>query len=183
MTVTDEDGTPAEVQFAENATEENLGNEGFGDQAGEFFFDDFDVYCGNCPEEDVDDTDKSPEHNRMDDEEFEGDLPKSDNVTNKESNSDSSLTDGTVDLSQSGENSGSHANDISEVALTPRGSQLKDDLDISDVAELGEDVLRHSTPSEFVVTTADEVHTTPGLLERTADSTEVFANVTTNDSP
>lgn len=178
LTVTDENGTPAEVEFAENATEKSLGKEGFGDQAGDFFFDDFDVYYGDRPSEAVDNIDEVSERYRMANEEIEGDLTKSDAVTNKESNSDSSLTDGAVDLSQTGGNSGSHVNDISEVALTPRVSKLKDDFDISDDSELEKDVLRHSTPTELVATTADNVNTTPDLLERTTDSTEVFANVT-----
>ena len=180
LTVTDEDGTPAEVEYAENATESSLDIEGFSDQASEYFFDDFDVYYGDRPQKTVVDPDEASGGNRTAGEENERNVPESDSFTANESSSDPSHTDEAVGLLQNGSISDSQSNDLAKVTLpsekTATDNELKDDLDISDVSELGDDILRHSTPSELIASTTTNVNTTPNLLERTSDSTEELVN-------
>lgn len=98
LIVIDENGIFVEVEFVENVMEKSLGKEGFGDQMGDFFFDDFDVYYGDCFLEVVDNIDEVFECYCMVNEEIEGDLLKSDVVINKESNLDFLFIDGVVDF-------------------------------------------------------------------------------------
>ena len=191
LTVTDEDGTPAEVEFAESGTDNSQDNEGFTDQAGEFFFDDFDVYYGESAPKTVIDPDQAHDDTIIS--EKERDVPKSDSFAVKESSSDDSHAGDTVDHLPNGSVSDDQSNDL---VLDDESGQLKesvvtgvtlssyktvtenalpDDFDITAGSELGDGILRHSTPAEGIASTAKE-NTSPNLQDNSSDSMGQLVN-------
>lgn len=190
LIVTDEDGTPAEVEFAENGVDNSQDNEGFTDQAGEFFFDDFDVYYGESTPKTVIDPDKTSTGEETIISENENGVPKSDSVTIKESSSGDSNARDTVDHLPNGDVPDDQSNGlvfkvesgsleesiVTEVTLPSHknvtDNALLDDFDISADSELGDDILRHSTPAEVVAPTPIEGNTTPDLRGNSSDSME-----------
>lgn len=194
LIVTDEDGTRAEVEFAENGEDGSQDNEGFTEQAGEFFFDDFDVYYGESTPKTAIDPDKTSTREDTSTSENDINVPKSDSVTTKESSSGVSNASDTVDHLTNGDVSEDESNDlvlkdesgslersiVTEVTLPSHKSvtdnALPDNFDISADSELGDDVLRHSTPAEVIESTPTEGNTTPDLQGNKSDSVEVLTN-------
>lgn len=216
LTVTDEDGTPTEVAFAENAPENNLDNgddESFPDQGGEFFIDDFDVYYGQTRPKNVVEPDRVSDNTVVP--ESEKEEPDGENLTNKDESRTDDIENRSQDSSVSDQVQGSVKDDhscdlvkvrdqqatesvITEITLPQRKTVIEDvlhEIDVSADLESGDDVPRHSTPSEFVISTAkerntplggpvEEVHSTPELLNDSSesvvngDSTATTSNVT-----
>ena len=187
LIVTDEDGTRTEVEFAEGSQD----NEGFAEQAGEFFFDDFDVYYGEGTPKTVIDPDTSTHEDTITSEN-ESSAPQS--VTIKEESSGDSNVGDTVDHLPNGDVSEDESNDlvlkdesgslersiVTEVTLPSHKSvtdnALPDDFDISADSELGDDILRHSTPAEVIESTPTEENATPDIQGNKSDSVEVLLN-------
>ena len=177
LIVTDEDGTRAEVEFAENGVDGSQDNEGFTEQAGEFFFDDFDVYYGESTPKTVIDPDKAS--TREDTITSENESSATQSVTIKESSSgdlDACDTvdhvpngdvseDQSIDLVSKDESESFEKSIVTEVTLPSHKSvtdnALRDDFDISADSDLGDDILRHSTPAEDIASTSTEENTTP----------------------
>lgn len=194
LIVTDEDGTPAEVEFAENGVDGSQDNEGFTDQAGEFFFDDFDVYYGESTPKTVIDPDNTSTRDDTITSENKSSAPKSDIVTIKESSSHDSKASDIVDHLLNGDAPEDQSNDlilkdesgsleesiVTEVTLPSHKSvidnALPDDFDISADSKLGDDILRHSTPAEDIEATPTERNTTPYLRGNKSDYVEVIIN-------
>ena len=194
LIVTDEDGTPAEVEFAENGVDGSQDNEGFTEQAGEFFFDDFDVYYGDSTPKTVIDPDKTSIREDSNTSENEISAPKSDSVTIKESSSGNSNTGDTVDHLLNGDVSEGQSNDlvlkdesgsleesiVNAVTLPSHKSvtdnALSDDFDISTDFKLGDDILRHSTPAEDIESALTEGNTRPDHPGHKSDSVEPLIN-------
>lgn len=201
LTVTDEDGAPAEVEFAENGTDNSQDNEGFTDQTGEFFFDDFDVYYGDSTPKTVIEQDQGSARDDTIVSEKERDVPKSDSFVVKESSSDDSRAADTVDHVPNGDVSDDQSNDlvlkeesqqlkedvVTDVTLpsykTVTANALPDDFDISADSELGEGILRHSTPAEVIASTAKKENTTPDLRDSSSDSMEQLVNGAETQGP
>ena len=193
LIVTDEDGTRAEVEFAENGVDGSQDNEGFTEQAGEFFIDDFDVYYGDSTPNTGINPDKASTHEDTITSENESSAPKS--VTIKESSSGDLNAGDTVDHLPNGDvledqSSGRVLKDESElfeksivtkVTLPSHKSvtdiALRDDFDISAGSKLGDDILRHSTPAEDITSTSTEGNTTPDLKGNKSDPVELSINV------
>ena len=180
LTVTDEDGTPAEVEFAESGTDNSQDNEGFTDQAGEFFFDDFDVYYGESAPKTVVDPDQAQDDTIIS--EKERDVPKSDSFAVKESSSDDSHAGDTVDHLPNGSVSDDQSNEESIVTgvtlssyKTVTENAIPDDFDITAGSELGDGILRHSTPAEGIASPTKE-NTSPDLQDNSSDSMGQLAN-------
>ena len=192
LIVTDEDGTRAEVEFAENGVDGSQDNEGFTEQAGEFFFDDFDVYYGESTAKTVIDPDKTSTREDTITSENESSVTKS--VTTKESSSGDLDAGNTVDHLPNGDVLEDQSNDlvlkdesesleksiVTEVTLPSHKSvtdnALRDDFDISADSKLGDDILRHSTPAEDIASTSTEENTTPDLEDNKSDPVELLTN-------
>ena len=192
LIVTDEDGTRAEVEFAENGVDGSQDNEGFTEQAGEFFFDDFDVYYGESTPKTVSDPDKTSTREDTITSENESSVTKS--VTIKESSSGDLNAGDTVDHVPNGDVLEDQSNDlvskdesesfeksiVTEVTLPSHKSvtdnALRDDFDISGDSELGDDILRHRTPAEDITSTSTEENTTPDLKGNKSDPVELLIN-------
>ena len=175
LTVTDEDGSALEVQFAENVTEnssENFDNGSFSDPAGEFFIDDFDVYYGQGPPKIVvepaeasagDNTDfpemKSDEPDATQESSHRQDNNKS-NVPEESVVSDHALSgisgDDSSELSKDQELTENAETEIILPSYKPVPDNTLHEFDISTDLETGDDRPRHSTPSELPVSTAKE---------------------------
>ena len=202
LTVTDEDGTPAEVEFAENGASDSQDNEGFTDQAGEFFFDDFDVYYGENASQTVVEPDQESAGDDTVVAEKDRDVPKCDSFEMKEISLNDSRAGDTVDHLPNGDSSDDHSNDlvledesrqptesvVTDVTLAssktvPDSAALLDDFDISADSELGDGILRHSTPAEVVATTANEGNTTPYLGDYSSDSNKQLVNGAETQGP
>ena len=192
LIVTDEDGTRAEVEFAENGVDGSQDNEGFTDQAGEFFIDDFDVYYGDSTPKTVIDPDKTSTHEDTITSENESSAPKS--VTIKESSSGDLSAGDTADHLPNGDGLEDQSNDlvlkdesesleksiVTEVTLPSHkgvtDNALRDDFDISADSELGDDILRHSTPAEDITSASTEDITTPDLKGNESDPVGLLIN-------
>ncbi|KAL9958264.1 hypothetical protein ACROYT_G035259 [Oculina patagonica] len=201
LIVTDEDGTPAEVEFAENGTDDSQDNEGLTDQAGEFFFDDFDVYYGDSTPKTVIEPDQGSVRDDTIVSEKERDVPKSDSFVVKESSSDEGdtvnhLANGDVSDDQSNDLvikdksqplKESVVTDVTDVTLpsykTVTANALQDDFDVSADSELGDDILRHSTPVKVVASTVKEENTTPDPRDSSSDSIEQLVNGAETQGP
>ena len=199
LIVTDEDGIRAEVEFAEDVEDGGQANEGFTEQADEFFFDDFDVYYGENTPKTVMDPDKTSIGEDTITSENESSEPKSGTI--EESSSGDSNADDTVDHLQNGDVSEDLSNDlvlkdeggslessiVTEVTLPSHKSvtdnPLPDDFDISVDSELGEDILRHSTPAEVIDSTPTEGNTTPDLQGNKSDPMELLINGPETQAP
>ena len=174
LTVTDEDGTPAEVTFAENTPENSL-DDSFPDQAGQFFIDDFDVYYGQAsPKKNIEPEEATATDNTV---ASESERDEPDNVTAKETADDyteemraNDMVNGSQNSSLSDQAPSGVSNDrTSEVrdqqltdntvteSVVPSHKTITDDalrdFDISADLETGDNVPRHSTPSELVSST------------------------------
>lgn len=174
LTVTDEDGTPAEVEFAENAPENTLDNadsESCPDQAGEFFIDDFDVYYGQAPPKIVVGPDEASARDNEFLAESEREKPAgesgTDHVENDSQNSSvldqepSGASDdqtGDLVLKDKVRDPQLVESAVTKITLPPHKAVNVDDLLESNfTSDLETGVLpRHSTPSELVVSIENE---------------------------
>lgn len=169
LTVTDENGTPGEVVYAEIVQEsgvDNADDESFPDQAGEFFIDDFDVYYGQTPSEMVLKPEKTSASDETDVAESErGTLngeSRVDGLQNGSQNSglsdqepDGALSDETSDLVLKAKHQ-TVESAVTEITLPEQKSvDALHKFDFSAYLET-EELPRHSTPSELVVSTDDE---------------------------
>ena len=161
LMVTDEDGTPAEVAFAENVPEnsvDNVDSESFPDQAGEFFIDDFDIYYGQAgPEIVVGHEEASASGNEF---VAESEREKPAGTDQVPSGASEEQTDDLV-LKDKVQDFKLVENAVTKITLPPRKAVTVDDLLESDIfSDLETGVLpRHSTPSELVVSIENEENT------------------------
>ena len=180
--VTNEDGSPVEVAFAENFLQnssDNVDNESFPGQAGEFFIDDFDVYYGQAPCAIVvepNETSASKNAVVSESEKDEPDLARENIATNSRADDTANrsqnrsvidqIPSGVVDDHTNGEilkdivkDHQLTQNAVPEITL-PSYKNVPDDMihefDISADLQTGDDHPRHSTPSELVASTAKE---------------------------
>lgn len=189
LIVTDEDGIRAEVEFAENGVDGSQDNEGFTEQAGEFFIDDFDVYYGDSTPKTGIDPDKASTHEDAITSENESSVPKSVTSSSGDLNAGDTvdhLPNGDVLEDQSSgrvlkdESESFEKSNVTEVTLPSHKSvtdiALRDDFDISAGSKLGDDILRHSTPAEDITSTSTEGTTTPDLKGNKSDLLELLIN-------
>ena len=208
LTVTDEDGSALEVQFAENVTEnssDNFDNGSFSGSAGEFFIDDFDVYYGQDPPKIVVEPAEASAGDNTDFPDIKNDEPDAtQESSHRQDNDKSNVPEESVLSDQaisgiSGDDSRELSKDqeLTENAETeiilPSYKAIPDnalhEFDISADLETGDDRPRHSTPSELPVSTAKEEDSKYGNQaeelnskpEGFSDSTSPLEEVVTGD--
>ena len=208
LTVTDEDGSASEVQFAENVTEnssDNFDNGSFSGSAGEFFIDDFDVYYGQGHPKIVVEPAEASAGDNTDFPEIKNDEPDAtQESSHRQDNDRSNVPEESVLSDQaingiSGDDSRELSKDqeLTENAETeiilPSYKAIPDnalhEFDISADLETGDDRPRHSTPSELPVSTAKEEDSKYGNQaeelnskpEGFSDSTSPLEEVVTGD--
>lgn len=206
LTVTDEDGSALEVQFAENVTEnssDNFDNGSFSGSAGEFFIDDFDVYYGQGPPKIVVEPAEASAGDNTDFPESKNDEPDAtQESSHRQDNDKSNVPEESVLSDQaisgiSGVDSRELSKELTENAETeitlPSYKAIPDnalhEFDISADLETGDDRPRHSTPSELPVSAAKEEDSKYGNQaeelnskpEGFSDSTSPLEKVVTGD--